>query len=120
MRAVHCVLGHHVGPESRFRGPVPEHFVGNRREVVYETEINRRQGTPLWLRVDSKLWEGEFPCLSPKFDGGLNLRRPEQIGLLRRLWRFRHHGSGTVHVVAADLVLRAVATGVVVSLWTGH
>jgi hypothetical protein len=108
---VWCVLGHHVGPKGRFRGPIPEHLVRNRRKMVYQTEINRRQGTPLGLWVYSKLGERKLSRLSPEFDGGLDLRRPEQVRLLRRLGRFGHHGSWTVHVVAADLMLGAVAAG---------
>jgi hypothetical protein len=76
---------------------------------VYETEINRRQSTPLWLRVDSKLWEGELSCLSPEFNSGLNLGCPEQVRLLRRLWRFWYDGGRTIHVVAADLMFGAIA-----------
>jgi hypothetical protein len=77
--------------------------------MMYQTEINRRQGTPLRLWVYSKLGERKLSRLSPEFDGGLDLRRPEQVRLLRRLRRFGHHGSWTVHVVAADLMLGAVA-----------
>ena len=61
--------------------------------------------------VYSKLGERKLSRLSPELDGGLDLRRPEQVGLLGRLRRFWHHGSWTVHVVAADLVLGAVAAG---------
>ena len=77
--------------------------------MVYQTEINRRQSAPLWLGVNSKLWEGELSRLSPEFDRSLNFWCPEQVGLLRRLRRFWHHGSGAVHVITADLVLGAVA-----------
>jgi hypothetical protein len=106
-----CVLGHHVGPKSRFRSPISEHLIRNRGKMVHQTEINRRQGAPLRLWVHAKLRERELSRLSPEFDGGLDLGRPEQVGLLGRLRRFRHHGSRAIHVVAADLVLGAVAAG---------
>lgn len=77
--------------------------------MVDETEVNRRQGTPLRLRVYPELWEGELARLSPEVNGGLDLGCPEQVGLLGRLRRFWHHGTGTVHIVAADLMLGAVA-----------
>lgn len=77
--------------------------------MVNETEVNRRQSTPLRLRVDSKLWERELAGLSPEFNGGLDLGCPEQVRLLGRLRRFWNHGSRAIHVVAADLMLCAVA-----------
>ena len=106
-----CVLGHHVGPEGRFRSPVSEHLIRDRGKMVHQTEVNRRQGAPLRLWVYSELGERELSRLSPEFDGGLDLGRPEQVGLLWRLGRLWHHGSWTVHVVAANLVLGAVAAG---------
>jgi hypothetical protein len=78
---------------------------------MYQTKIGRRQGAPLWLGVYSKLRKGKFSGLSPDLDGGLDLRRPEQVGLLRRLRRFWNHGGWTVHVVTTDLMFSTVTTG---------
>jgi hypothetical protein len=77
--------------------------------MVDQSKIGRRKSTPLWLRIHLQIWKGKFPRLSPEFNGSLNLWRPEEVGLLRGLWRFWHHGSRTVHVVATNLVFGAVA-----------
>jgi hypothetical protein len=73
-----------------------------------QSEISPRHGVPLRLWIDAEIRKGELPSLSPEIDRSLNLWRPEQVGLLGRLRRFWHHGSGAVHVVATDLMLRAV------------
>lgn len=78
-----------------------------------QSKIGSGQGMPLWLRIYAKIREWELPSLSPQFDCGFNFRRPEQVGLLRGLGRLWHHGSWTVHVVATNLVLCAIATGMV-------
>jgi hypothetical protein len=77
---------------------------------VNQAEVGPSQGMPLWLRIHPKIREWELPSLSPQFDCGFNLGRPEQVGLLGRLGRFWHHGSRTIHVVATDLVLCTIAT----------
>ena len=78
---------------------------------MHQTKIRRCQGAPLWLWVYAELRKRELSRLSPDFDGDLDLRRPEQIGLLRRLGRFRQHRSRTVHIIATDLVFGTVAAG---------
>lgn len=75
-----------------------------------QTKISPREGMPLRLRIHLQIGEGKFSSLSPDVDRRLNFWRPEQIGLLRRLRRFWHHGSGTVHVIAPNLMLGAIAT----------
>jgi hypothetical protein len=108
---VMSVLWHHVGPQCRFRCPVSKHLIRDRREVMYQTKISRRQGAPLWLRIHSELGKGKLSRLSPDLDGGLDVGRPEQIGLLRRLRRLWHHGGRAVHIVATDLMLGTVTAG---------
>lgn len=77
--------------------------------MMYEAQVHHGQGPPLWVRIDAKLWEGKLARVSPKFNGGLDFWGPEQVGLLGRLRGFWQNGRGTVHVVAADLVLCAIA-----------
>jgi len=79
--------------------------------MVDQSKVGRRQGAPLWLRIHLQIWKRKLPSLSPEFNSSLNLWRPEEVGLLRGLRRFRHHGSRTVHVVATDLMFGAVAAG---------
>lgn len=76
--------------------------------MVDQAEISLGEGAPLRLRIHSKLRKRELSCLSPQFDGCLDLRSPQQIGLLGRLGRLWHHGSGAVHVVTTNLVFGAI------------
>jgi hypothetical protein len=78
--------------------------------MVNQSEIGACQGAPFGLRIYPQIWKWEDSCLSPEFDGGFNLRRPEEIGRLGGLRRFGHHSGGTVHIIAADLVFCTVAT----------
>lgn len=103
-------LGHHICPQSRLRGPIPEHLVRDGGQMMDQPKIGSGQSVPLRLRIHSKIRERKLASLPPEINCGLDLRRPKQIGLLRRLRRFRHHGSRTVHVVAPNLMLSAVLT----------
>jgi hypothetical protein len=78
---------------------------------MYQTKIRRCQCAPLWLWVYTEVRERKLSRLSPDLDGGLDLRRPEKIGLLRRLGTFWHHGSRTIHVIATDLMFGTIAAG---------
>lgn len=88
--------------------------------MVNQTEVGLCIRLPLRLRVDTKLWERKFSCLSPLLDGSLDLWGPEKIGLLHSLRRFGHHGSGAIHVVTANLMLGAVATMALLALDRGR
>lgn len=77
--------------------------------MMEQAEICLRIGLPLGLGVDSQLGKGEFASLPPQLDCGLNFWSPEKIGLLGSLRRFRHHGSGAVHVIAPNLVFGTIA-----------
>lgn len=66
--------------------------------------------TPLRLRIHPQFWEWELPSLLPLLDGSLDLKRPKEIGLLRRLGRLWDQSSWAVHVVAPDLMFGAVPT----------
>jgi hypothetical protein len=78
--------------------------------MMDQPEISHRQRAPFRLWEHSKIREWKISRLSPNFDGSLDLGGPEQIGRLRRLRRFWHHGSRAVHVVAPDLMFGAIAT----------
>jgi hypothetical protein len=78
--------------------------------MMDKPEIGLGEDSPLRLRVHSQFRERELSRLPPEFDGSIDFRRPEEVGLLRRLWRFRNDCSRVVHVVTADLVLCAVST----------
>lgn len=78
--------------------------------MVDKSKVGPREGAPLWLRIHLQIREGEFSGLSPEFNGSFNLWCPKQVGLLRRLRRFWHHGRRTVHVIATNLMFSAVAT----------
>lgn len=77
--------------------------------MVDQSEVGLCVCSPLWLRVDPKFGERKLSSLPPHLDSSFNFRGPEKIGLLRSLRRFRHHGSGAVHVIAPNLVLGAIA-----------
>jgi hypothetical protein len=113
---VRCLLGHHISPESRLGSSVHEHLVRNRGQVMDQSEIDPRHGVPLRLRIHAEIRKGELPSLSPEIYRSLNLWRPEQVGLLWRLRRLWHHGSGAVHVVATNLMFRAVPA----RIWLGR
>lgn len=76
-----------------------------------QTEVSSRQSAPLRLRIDSKLWKGELSSLSPELDSCLDLRRPQQIWLLRRLRGVGNQSRRTVHVVTTDLMLGTITAG---------
>lgn len=78
--------------------------------MVDQTKVRLRVGAPLRLRIHPQVGKRKFARLPPELDGAVNLGRPQKIGLLRRLGRLRHHCGRTVHVVAPDLVLGAIAT----------
>lgn len=73
-----------------------------------QAKVGPSQSSPLRLWVHSELRKRELSRLPPEFNGSLNLRRPKQIGLLRRLGRVWHHSRWTVHVVATDLVFGTI------------
>lgn len=102
-------LGHHISPQSHFRCSIPEHLVGDGGEVVDQAKICLRICLPLGLGVDAKLGEGKLASLPPQLNSGLDFWSPQEVRLLGSLWRFGHHGSGAVHVIAPDLVFRAIA-----------
>jgi hypothetical protein len=75
-----------------------------------QSEVGPRQGEPLRLRIHPEIRKREFPRLSPVIYRSLDLWRPEQVRLLRGLRRLGHHSSGAIHVIATNLMFRAVPT----------
>jgi hypothetical protein len=75
-----------------------------------QAKVGPGQGVPLRLRIYLKFRKGELAGLSPEIYRSLDLWRPKEVWLRRRLRRLWHHGSGTVHVVATNLMFGAVPT----------
>lgn len=78
--------------------------------MVDQTKVGLWVGAPLRLRIHPQFGKRKFARLPPELDGAVNLGRPQKIGLLRGLGRLWHHCGRTVHVVAPNLVLGAIAT----------
>lgn len=105
------ILGHHIGPQGQFRGSIPEHFVRDGGQMMYQAQIGSVHGAPLRLRVHSKLGERKLPRLGPELDGSFDLWSPQQIRLLRRRGRVWHHGCWAIHVVTTNLMFCAITAG---------
>ena len=73
-----------------------------------QTQVGLGENAPLRLRIHPQFGKRELSSLPPELNSGIDLGGPEKIGLLGRLWRLGDHCCRTVHVVAADLVLRAI------------
>lgn len=94
-------------PEREIVGAQFLHLVADRRNVVDQPqflvgeEIGRRRG------VNAQARERKHASAAPLFNGSLNFRRPQEVGLVRGPSPVLGHGN--VIVRTTDLVLGAVA-----------
>lgn len=84
--------------------------------MVDEAEVRLGVESPLRLGIHAQFRKGKLASGLPDVDRGLDLRSPEEIGLLSTFWTVRSSRGRAVVVVTADLVLCAVSAGERVSV----
>lgn len=96
-----------MGPKRKPDGIHGVHLIANVGDVIDQSKVLYCKDLWVRRRVDVEAWEWENPRELPLLDGGLDLRGPHQIRLLRCCGSLI--GNRYIVIRTSHLVLCAVA-----------